>query len=337
MIRMFRKPALEGPTTAAEKPARQPAQTARWTNGSVLGSKAVGVVVLIMWFCAPLSWFVASHALTVAQHANGGRVAPVASSVSPIEQTAGAFAVGFVGAWLSATTNDSTQLSEYVASPPSTLPSTPFAYRDIAIASVVPAADSHMVKVMVAANVEQTAITGNEQTSTWPRRYFQVIVNAKGSSLVAMSLPAPVAGPQTSTNAPNLGYGQTLSFDSSASQMVTQFFGAYLAGNGATVPFTTPNTSIPAISPAPYAQVTPVSYLATVEPSAHPSAGSTLGVLATLTAQTTTGHQITATYVVQMQATSGRWQVKSLDSLPVAATSSTPSQATTPSPTGGSK
>jgi hypothetical protein len=332
---MFRKqPVVE---TGTQEPAKT-ASTVKWTGGSLLGGKAISVLVWGALLCAPISLFVAHGAQVAVDRVKATPISQGATTVPALQQSAGSFALGYVGAWLSATQNDSTALDAYLSATPAGLTATAFQYRNMAIASIVPDQKTNLVTVVIAADVEQTKLDANGQTSTWPRRYFQVVVQTTGSKLTAATLPAMVAGPTTTTTSPSLGYGVALSNSSKAAQTVTLFLRAYLAGQGETEPYVSPHTSIPAITPVPYTAVEAVTYTSTAQPSDNPSDADTVGVLATVDAKNAVGQEITATYVVQLQARAGRWEVKSLESLPVLANSSGPATpTTTPVPTGGSK
>lgn len=313
-------------TPRAGKPTQ--AESAKWTNGNAFSSKVVTAVVIAAVACGPI-------ALLTSRSNQGAPVAAAPVTAKPaltvLQQSAGAYAIGYVGAWLRATQTDSTALNSYIDSNSVRLSQTPFDYQNIAVASV-DAAPGHMVSVIVAADVKDASIT-DKSVQTWPRRYFHVTVSATGNTLSAVTLPAPVAGPKASTESPDVGYPATLSADSKAAQPVMLFLAAYLSGQGETEPYTSPSTSIPAIKPAPYSSVSPLTVSADHAPSASPADGDKLAVLATVTVQNAVGQKLTATYALDLRARAGRWEVASLNSSPVVAQAAD-SIAPKPSPTG---
>lgn len=328
-------PVAASSAPAAKSPkAKEPAQAARWTNGNLLGTRAITVVVVAVWLCGPLALFVAHGAsMTAREHAT--RTAPASAQLSTLQQASGALAVGFVSSWLSATPTNPGQLQSYLSVTPSTLSQTPFTFRNMAVASVSPQkGGSGLVDVVVAADVQESQLQGGKQTQAWVRRYYQVAVDTTGHQLAVVALPAPVSGPAVTSKQPGLGYGAQLPTTAKASQTVTLFLEAYLAGQGETEPYVSPSTTIPAITPAPYSQITPVAYLADQTPADDPADGATVAVLATVTAQNQVGQQVTATYTLQLRARAGRWEVKALETSPVLADVADSTAAPTPSPTG---
>ena len=325
-MRFRREDAATVTAPVAEKASQ--AESAKWSNGNALGSKVVTAVVVAALACGPVALFVA----------HGNQVRPVEAAtttvkpaLSILQQSAGAYAVGFVGAWLSATQADSSALDDYINSNAITLSTTPFEYKNIAAASVS-TGSGNMISVTVAADVKDSSIT-DATVQTWPRRYFQVTLSDAKNTLTAVTLPAPVAGPKVSTDAPNLGYSTSLAANDNAAQPVMLFLGAYLTGQGETEPYTSPSTNIPAIDPVPYASVSPLTITADQAPAASPADGATLSVLATVAVQNAVGQTLTATYVLDLRARAGRWEVFAVDTSPALAQTAD-SIAPTPSPSG---
>lgn len=319
-------------STAQETTA--PAQAAKWSNGSALTSKLVSVLVLLAVLCGPLALFIAHGAQVAA-----GRRPAVNSSgqqFTASQQSTGAFSIGFVAAWLGASQADSTALSNYVSQIPATLSTTPFAYRNLAVASIQTDTGPNMVTVIVSGDVQDPQLS-TDHPVTWPRRYYQVTVQVHGTKLTATGLPAPVAGPATSTDSPNLGYGTQLPTTDKAGQTVTLFLAAYLSGQGATEPYVSPASTINAIKPAPFTQVTPVSYTADQAPASSPADGDQVQVLATVTLQNAVGQSLTASYALELRARAGRWEIRAIQPAPVLAESNHSTSTSHSSTTSGSQ
>lgn len=119
-------PAL-GATPKAPTPS-----SAKWTNGSALGARGVSALVGIAVVCGPVAlgaqMFTSSAPVQSAP-------AQAEAALSTTQQSAGGYAVGYVGAWLSSTRDDSASLSNYFAGSTLSLSTTPFEYRNIAVAS----------------------------------------------------------------------------------------------------------------------------------------------------------------------------------------------------------
>lgn len=308
------------------------AKTSSWTNGSVLGSKAVGVLVVIGWLCAPLALGV------VLLKPTSQPPAVVASSeapLTPLQQSAGAYSVGFVGAWLSSSKDDVSALTSYLSVTPANLGDQPFDSRNLSVAEIVPAVDSDLVTVLVGADIYEKPVA--EDPPSWIRRYFEVPVDTSGGQLSALGLPAPKSGPAAKPVQGGLGYTNQLTMSDPASETVNLLLTAYLTGQGSTSSYLTPGVQISPISPAPYTQLTPVTQYADTPPSEAPADGEAVHVQANVALQNGNSQAVTATYWVHLTARAGRWEVTDLEAAAsvAAPSSSTPLPASpTPSPTG---
>lgn len=323
------------PKTPKPTPAEQDtaAQTAQWTNGARLGSRGVTIALAAALVCGP-----AALALTAFSGGSSSEAAPrVVSSAqaSPLQQSAGSFAAGFVGAWLTADRDDTAALDAYTSANIE-LPKTGFQYRDLAVASAT-TTDDGLVQIVVAANVKDDTVDATSKGDQWPRRYFQVTVTDAGNTLSAVGLPAPVTGPRHSTDGVALGYGETISTSSAAGKSVNAFLAAYLTGQGDTEPYTSPSKSIPPIDPAPYTELSVTTLTATTTPAEHPTDGASVNVYATVTAANSVGQQVTATYPITLRARADRWEVAALGTAPTLSNSdsATTAPSATPAPTEG--
>lgn len=330
-----RKHAPEQPTsTPAAAPDVEPvAQAATWTNGSRLGSKGISFLIVAALVCGPVGLVLAA---TSGGSSSAAPQEAKTEQVSPLQQSSGSFAAGYVGAWLGATQDDSAALGTYTDTNVQQLAKTGFEYRNVAVASIVNDENAQLSQVVVAADVKDDTVEEGKGDQ-WPRRYFQVVVSAAGSKLVAVGLPAPVAGPAAGTDSPRLNYGDSISSSSAAGKTVTAFLAAYLTGQGATEPYTAPSTSIPAISPAPYSDLTVSSIDGETAPAEQPEDGATVKVYATVVAANSVGQQATSTYTLDLRARADRWEVAALGTPPALSDQTATSATTpTPSPTGDS-
>ncbi len=320
-------PAKKSRDATKESPApmtKEPAKTSAWTNGSLLGAKAVSVIVVLGWLCAPTALVVAFAKPT------SRPVAAVETTDAPLtalQQSAGAFSVGFVGAWLSSTTNDMTALAPYISTTPASVGEQAFDNRNLTVAEITPAADTDLVSVLVSADVYEKPVA--DEDPLWVRRYFEVVVDTAGGKLAALGLPAPKAGPATSKATEGLAFSNQLQGTAPAAETVTLFLTSYLTGQGSTSSYLTPGVQIAPISPAPYSQLTPSSLYADMPPAEEPADGDLLHVQATVALQNANGQSVTATYWLHLTARTGRWEVTDLS-----ATAPTPSDspAKTPAP-----
>ncbi|MCS5524786.1 conjugal transfer protein [Curtobacterium flaccumfaciens pv. oortii] len=322
----------EVPTDAADTPTVPAgAQTAKWTSGSAMGSKGVSVVVAACLVCGPLAFV--GNMLQPAR-AQVTQQAAKSSTVSVTQQSAGSYALGYVAAWLGATQKDSSALDQYIDTSAQTLSKNATTYRNMAVASI-DAHDPDVLQVVIAADVKPGS-ADEDDTSAWPRRYFQASISVDGKHLTPIALPAPVAGPTRSAEAPSTAYGSPITPSSAAGETVVSFLDAYLTGQGKTDPFTAPSTSLPAISPAPYSSLTPVSITATDRPAEHPSDGDKLFVLATVTVADETGHSLPVSYAMTLRARADRWEVAAIATAPLLTenTASTPTPTATPTTKG---
>lgn len=300
-------------------------KTSSWTNGSVLGARAVSVLIMLGWLCGPLALGVAfarPPAKPVA--AQSSTDAPLTA----LQQSAGSFAVGFVGAWLSSTTNDTAALDPYLSVAPATLGDQPFDSRNLAVAEIRPVPDSDLVAVLVGADVYEKPAAADPPL--WVRRYFEVSVSTATGTLSVLGLPAPKAGPATTTTT-GLGYSNQLTSNASAAETVSLLLGAYLTGQGATTAYLSPGAELAPITPAPYVKLTTVSMVSDVAPADSPADGDQLHVQAVVALSNANAQAVTATYWVHLTARAGRWEVTDLDA--TAPDSSPHPSTTTPSPT----
>ena len=234
--------------------------------------------------------------------------------------TAGEYATRLVVAWLQATQTDDQDLRALLDQPPATSARTPFTVTAPAVAAITAQPDD-IWTVTVAATV-----TDARERAT--RRYFQVPVRLHDTTLTALTLPSPVAGPAHSTTAAT-EYPSVIALTSVLAAGIGQFLDAYLAADGDVTRYLTPGTALPAVTPPAYTAVTLQDLRADtdLDPDSPPADAARLRVLATATAAVTDTQAVTVAYPLTLTARDGRWEVTAID--PAPALDSTTAQTTT--------
>lgn len=311
--------------------ATLPAQSASFTNGSTIGKRTTSTLLLICLACAPISL-----ALTLFRPAPKPIAATTTQSdqLSVLQQSAGAYGVGLVGAWLSATRTDPSSLQPYVSTVPTSLGEVPFEYRNLSVASIAPATGTSLVTVTVASDIKTKQSDGKDPI--WVRRFFEVNIDTAKNALAAVGLPAPKAGPGLATSM-GVGFNNQLSQDSPAAQTIQLMLAAYLTGQGSVDSYLTPGVSIAPVTPAAFTGLSPVSFLSPTAPDKAPADGTVMPVQATVALKTADGQLVTATYFVHLTVRAGRWEVTDLEVSPTPADGAhapaKPTPTTSPSPT----
>ena len=306
-------------------------KTSSYTAGSQATANAiVGAFYLAVALCVVLSVLAFMKPPTVTVSAEGNGSQPISAAT----ESTGAFALGFVGAWLSANTEDFTSLQNYVAITSSAdLPSAATIYKDLAVASITPSEGSDLVSVVIAGNVQEQ---GGKEKTVWPRRYFLVIINTGQDAMGVVGLPAPIAAPAKSEQGATLVYTEAVVPTDAAAKAVTSFMAAYVAGQGDMNRYLSPSSSLTPIVPAPFTAVKVQSLQANVASRGTPSDGDELKVLAKVQMIGTTGQKLTSTYALTLIARAERWEISSLDLTPAEAESEAiKSPASTVDPTKG--
>lgn len=305
-----------------------PAQGSSQTGLRALGAKAVTAVAIGALACGPIALAVG---FTSAQVKPVVAQAAVDNRLTPVQQSTGEYAAGFVAAWLSSTRDNSSPLAAYIAtSSVKQLSVEPWVYRDLTVVSIDVSEDSDLVSVVVAANVEELDMESEDGATIWPRRYFAVTVNAAESGLSVIGLPAPVAAPSEADVPVKLAYTESVMATSTAKATVEAFLNAYLAGSGEIGRYVTPGSDITAVAPAPFQVLEISDLLADIEPSDTPATGDVVHMFATVDATSAAGQQLTATYALTLTARDGRWETTTVDFTPLA--SSTPAADADPTP-----
>lgn len=239
-------------------------------------------------------------------------------------------AIELVETWLRADSDDKQLLASLTNAPVGSLPQEGLTIRDSSVAQVEQADDgvwSVTVGVDVAepapgstppADGDAEADQEAEVALVWVRRYFQVPVLVERTdtewsgtelAVTALALPSPVPGPAAAADPPDLDYSETISPTSEPGESVAGFLSAMVAGSGEITRYLRPGTSIPAISPAPYAAVTVTGIRGSHEIAESPADGDGTHALTTVELTRLDGDKTTAQYVLTLRARDGRWEV----------------------------
>ncbi|MEU6405428.1 conjugal transfer protein [Streptomyces sp. NPDC046985] len=166
-------------------------------------------------------------------------------------------------------------------------------------------------------------------------QYYQVAVQVLGpasaggtkksddsaAGYAATALPAQVAAP-ASLKPSSLGYGTDRGNNPAdpATQTISGFLNAYLAGKGGLDRYTSPGVTLQPVAPAPYTgvEITDVADdSGNASSTTVPSDGAVRHAMATVTAKDDSGSSYPLTYTLSLHSRGGRWEVASLDTAPV--------------------
>jgi hypothetical protein len=184
-------------------------------------------------------------------------------------------------------------------------------------AGVTPAGGHQTWGYLVAAEVQ----VRDEQQQWRPAgtQFFTVtMVRSEGGGCQGWSpaaLPAQVAAPRLAGGGapPEPGYDVALPADTALGTTLQAFFAGLLAGAGDLERYVAPGVVIPALSPAPYPEVSVTDLRARTEPAGPvPPDGTVLQLLATVT---TDPDDLPLVYPVTVGVRGGRWEVVAIDPL----------------------
>lgn len=156
------------------------------------------------------------------------------------------------------------------------------------------------------------------------QRYYEVSVLREASGAMSvLAAPAVVAAPVRAAS-PSLLYSQSVRGDSQLASTTGAFLNALVAGRGDVTRYTTPGSSVRAVTPPAFAAVSVVQ-VASVEMLSDraqdtPKDDAVAHVLVTAGASTgePTATSSTVQYALTMTARQGRWEVTSIDPVGVA-------------------
>ncbi len=314
---MIRRQAKESRTSVKlekgthEKQATFVAHTSAFTSVRALGAAAGIGIVWLSLVCGPVALGLSAMAYTTP-------VAPVQNievgGLSNTDQQAGEFALQFVASWLSATRDDPGEFKKYASTGSMSLSPVPWVYRDLAVVEIDPDEKKQVVTASVAASIQTVDESG---AVTWPRRYFQAVVQVSKSGFVPVGLPTPVAGPLLSPESFGLKYGTPLATTDQVSQTATAFLAAYLTGQSDVTRFSTPESSFTPVTPTPYSSMEIRDVRSDGAPEPDPKNGDTLKLLVIVDLQTGVNQRVNAMYALTVVARDSRWEVDSIDGTPL--------------------
>lgn len=199
--------------------------------------------------------------------------------------------------------------------------------------------------ITVAADV--TAHDEKGKTKHLGIQYFRVGIQATGpvgaggtargdaaAGYVATSLPAQVAAP-TALTPSGLAYKSDRGSSDPSVETARGFLAAYLTGTTELDRYTSPNTRLQPISPAPYAAVKVTGVQDDSSGSGQhrvPADGTVLHQLVHVEATDSAGSPVSLSYALTLKSRAGRWEVASVDDAPAIRISSSPSVARSTTP-----
>lgn len=160
--------------TGEDDSTPQPAQAQEWTKGSELKTRAVKAGIWSGIFVWPV-------AVAIVLGAGGSPTkADVTEGVRPgiTEQSAGAVASGFVGAWLSSTKTDPSALKQFVDPSTLTLNDQPWEYKNLSVVSATDPGPGGLIAVKVSAEVKESALDGEGSQPRSGRNGFSMSPSA---------------------------------------------------------------------------------------------------------------------------------------------------------------
>ncbi|WP_280485134.1 conjugal transfer protein [Nocardia cyriacigeorgica] len=251
-------------------------------------------------------------------------------------QLAGAFAEQFVMVYLTSVAGQQDKVAEFVGGSGQqiTLPTTAQQVSDPAVVYV-----SRDISV---GGIEVWSVTVSVRIgrgATGDRQFLRVAVSVAEGRLRALSLPSVVQPPGRGAELATV-YSAPCGEDTPLTQVASGFLAAFLTGSGDVGRYTTPESAIAALAPAPFTTLETAAV--TADDAGCGTGGTTARVLATVNPKSATGASATLAYPLTMVNTTGQWQVQSMDPLPALTsplavvayqdTRSAASQTTTPAP-----
>jgi Conjugative transposon protein TcpC len=231
-------------------------------------------------------------------------------------QLAGAFAQDFVTTYLTTAEGQKDRLREFINSSTS-LQLSP-SRRDVSDPAVV-----YLRRTVATERLEVWAVTvsvrlnGSAQdtgSGTGSRQYYGVAVSLADGGLRALAAPALVGAPPTGPDL-TTAYTGPCPVETPLATAVSGFLSAYLAGSGDISRYTTANTGIAALQPAPFTELESVAVIS--DDTRCGTERSTVRVLATVTPRDRAGPSATLAYPLTMARADGQqWQVQSMDVVP---------------------
>ncbi|WP_280353871.1 conjugal transfer protein [Nocardia otitidiscaviarum] len=234
-------------------------------------------------------------------------------------QLAGSFAQEFVVAYLGATAGDQDRIADFIGGAESIgLPATARQVSDPAVVSVRrtrAATPIEIWSVTVSVRPETgTRATGGKQTSAAPMpQYYRVGVAVNHGRLRALSRPWLVAPPAEGQDLLTV-YSSPCGEESPLAHVAAGFLDVFLTGSGDVTRYTSHDSDITALRPAPFAELESVSVSA--QDSGCGTTGTSARVLATVTPAVGDDTLAPLDYPLTMVRVEEQWQVQTIDSIP---------------------
>lgn len=328
----FRLPWVKGPAPEEDEAvAFEPPPTGNeWTRGQQLATTAVAALLWVAVACGPVALLL--HGVVASRPAEAVATTTTDPDVTAAQRRAEEFGVRVVTAWLEARRGQEDLIRALLPEAGAfRLPESGLKVSDsMAVDSV--SSGEGLWAVTVAATVDDTRMVS--------RRFFTIPVKVSGQTVVAVSLPREVPGPQLAAAAPELDYGVALASSSALFSTAGEFLAAYIAGQGDVARFISPGADIRAVAPAPFTAVEIKDIAAHSEVPGTPRDGVQLDILVTAAAHVGP-QQVSVQYPLTLTVRAGRWEVAAIRDVPLmavkqpsatASASQAPAASSSPSP-----
>ncbi|MDO3648252.1 conjugal transfer protein [Nocardia mangyaensis] len=232
---------------------------------------------------------------------------------------AGSFAQEFVVAYLGATAGDQDRIADFLGGGNSIgLPATARQVSDPAVVSVRRTRASTPIEIW---SVTVSVRPGNTPNATGAKQatarsmpqYYRVGVAVNHGRLRALSRPWLVAPPAKGQDLLST-YSAPCGAESPVADVAVGFLDAFLTGSGDVTRYTSHDSGIAALRPAPFTEFESVSVSA--EDSSCGAGGSRAQVLATVTPVVGADTLAPLDYPLTMVRVEEQWQVQTIDSIP---------------------
>ena len=317
MLTLWRKktapePESDAPDEAASAERDTPADETReskavpdlahgWTNGERLKSLAGTALVWGLCAAGPLAL-----GIEVLGDDSGSEQASVEVQEVGDSQRVSQFATSFVTQYLTASRGQEDQVTSMLAEGTSDSLSLPEARTPIGAAVPGEAVQTGDDTWVVTVEVEHP---GAEDEAA-VRRYWQVpVVTSEGGGIAAAGMPSLISAP--TTDGLEVEPGARVN-DADVQDTVTAFMQAFLTGQGEVAPLTSPDSSLVAVKPTPFTEVSVSSITTTQELPADPAEGDLLRAQVSLSATAADGSSTPLDYTVELRYRD-RWEVAAVN------------------------
>ncbi|MGP5306922.1 conjugal transfer protein [Brachybacterium alimentarium] len=304
---------IDAPADEARGSKAEPDLAHGWTNGERLKSIASTGVVVGLCLSGPAA---------LGLHFFGSDPAPQTAAVEvqdpAASQRVSEFATTFVTQYLTASRGQEDQVTAMLAQGADrrlSLPEKPAPIGTATPGEAVQTADGNWVVIV--------AVDQPDESGAAVRRYWQVsVLTDDAGSIAAAGLPSLVTAPTVG----DLEVDQGAAINNSAIQdTVTAFMQAYLTGQGEVAPLTAPGSSLSAVQPTPFQELSISSLATTQELPAEPAEGDLLRAQISVTATAADGGSAGLDYTVELRYRD-RWEVAAINPTTAGPTTTTGEQ-----------